>query len=119
MQLVRFGARDYDASVGRWTSKDPARFAGGMNFYVYAGNDPVNFFDQDGREPITLTAIAASIALNALSGAVWDIAEQMAVDQRSFSCLDWGQVAQSALRDGLSGGLGKLRSAGKIDHLKF
>jgi RHS repeat-associated protein len=24
-QLVRFAARDYDASVGRWTAKDPGR----------------------------------------------------------------------------------------------
>jgi RHS repeat-associated protein len=28
--LVRFGARDYDAGVGRWTAKDPIRFEGGM-----------------------------------------------------------------------------------------
>jgi RHS repeat-associated protein len=27
--LVRFGARDYDPSVGRWTAKDPIGFAGG------------------------------------------------------------------------------------------
>ena len=41
--LVRFGARDYDASVGRWTSKDPIRFDGGQaNIYVYVGNDPVD-----------------------------------------------------------------------------
>ena len=26
--LVRFGARDYDASTGRWTNKDPIRFRG-------------------------------------------------------------------------------------------
>lgn len=44
--LVRFGARDYDPAVGRWTNKDPIRFAGGdTNLYAYVGNDPVNFVD--------------------------------------------------------------------------
>ena len=48
--LVRFGARDYDPSVGRWTNKDPIRFAGGTtNLYEYVGNDPVNFTDPSGR----------------------------------------------------------------------
>ncbi len=49
--LVRFGARDYDASVGRWVSKDPIRFAGGMNLYSDVGNDPINEVDVDGRFP--------------------------------------------------------------------
>ena len=53
--FVRFGARDYDASVGRWTSKDPIRFTGGLNLYGYLGNDPVNDVDSfglmDGSEP--------------------------------------------------------------------
>jgi RHS repeat-associated protein len=44
--LVRFGARDYDASVGRWVSKDPIRFEGGsFNLYGYVVNDPVDLFD--------------------------------------------------------------------------
>ncbi len=43
--LVRFGARDYDATTGRWTSKDPALFYGGVNIYTYIGNDPINFID--------------------------------------------------------------------------
>jgi RHS repeat-associated protein len=48
-KLVRFGARDYDADTGRWTSKDPILFAGGdANLMVYAGNDPVNFVDPSG-----------------------------------------------------------------------
>jgi RHS repeat-associated protein len=46
--LVRFGVRDYDASVGRWTVKDPAGFAAGTNAYCYVGNDPIGRSDQGG-----------------------------------------------------------------------
>jgi RHS repeat-associated protein len=48
--LVRFGARDYDATTGRWTSKDPILFKGRqLNVYVYAKNDPMNRIDLRGR----------------------------------------------------------------------
>ena len=48
--LVRFGARDFDPSIGRWTAKDPIDFAGGdVNLYGYVQNDPVNFVDPEGE----------------------------------------------------------------------
>jgi RHS repeat-associated protein len=48
-ELVRFGARDYDASIGRWVSKDPILFGGGQaNLYVYVNNDPINYRDPSG-----------------------------------------------------------------------
>lgn len=48
--LVRFGARDYDAETGRWTTRDPILFGGGQtNLYVYVENDPVNTADPDGQ----------------------------------------------------------------------
>jgi RHS repeat-associated protein len=53
-KLVRFGAREYDARTGRWLSKDEARFGGGENFYEYAGGDPANRIDLDGRKGLLL-----------------------------------------------------------------
>jgi len=51
-KLVRFGARDYDAEVGRWTSKDPILFDGvdGTNLYGYVVNDPMNGLDPEGQQ---------------------------------------------------------------------
>jgi RHS repeat-associated protein len=47
--LVRFGFRDYDADVGRWTAKDPIFFEGGdTDLYGYVLNDPVNLIDPKG-----------------------------------------------------------------------
>jgi len=46
--LVRFGARDYDASIGRWVSKDPIGFEGGINTYSYTAEDPITNLDSRG-----------------------------------------------------------------------
>jgi RHS repeat-associated protein len=49
---VRFGARDYDPAVGRWTTKDPNLFADRIpNLYRYCRNDPVNMVDSRGAVP--------------------------------------------------------------------
>ncbi|MCH8531205.1 MAG: hypothetical protein LAT65_10150 [Saccharospirillum sp.] len=58
--LVRFGARDYDPQVGRWTTKDLIGFGGGLNHYAYAANDPINYIDPDG-EIIIVPLISAGV----------------------------------------------------------
>jgi len=65
--LVRFGARDYDAKVGRWTAKDPIRFDGGdFNLFRHALGDPVNTLDPNGFQAApgddSITARAKSLA---------------------------------------------------------
>jgi RHS repeat-associated protein len=64
--LVRFGARDYDPRVGRWTAKDPILFGGGQaNLYVYVGNDPVNFVDPLGLYNLVKGGVGA---INSIRG---------------------------------------------------
>jgi RHS repeat-associated protein len=49
--LVRFGFRDYDPEVGRWTAKDPIGFAGGdTDLYGYVLSSPTNYIDPYGLE---------------------------------------------------------------------
>ncbi len=62
--VLRFGARDYDAESGRWTTKDPVRFDSlEINLFAYASLDPINFIDLDG-----LNSIRARIAALAARG---------------------------------------------------
>ena len=50
--LVRFGARDYDPSIRRWTSPDPINFrSGSTNLYAYVNNTPLNLVDRSGLGP--------------------------------------------------------------------
>jgi len=52
-KLLRFGARDYNSTIGRWTAKDPIRFKGGdTNLYGYVLNDPVNLVDSLGLDSV-------------------------------------------------------------------
>lgn len=84
--LVRFGARDYDPVVGRWTAKDPTRFRGGdMNLFGYVLGDPINSVDLHGtsggamsvpNNPVAIAAgaaIAAAMAIWALCKGIEDI----------------------------------------------
>ena len=46
--LVLQGHRLYDPATGRWLTRDPIGYAGGINLYGYVGGDPVNRRDPSG-----------------------------------------------------------------------
>jgi len=53
LHLIDFGARFYDPFTCRWSATDPlAHKYFSMSPYNYCGNDPVNFFDPDGRDAL-------------------------------------------------------------------
>lgn len=53
--LVRFGAREYDPGLARFTRRDPILFAGGStNLHGYADGDPLNRTDPTGHSSIPM-----------------------------------------------------------------
>jgi len=71
-KLVRFGARDYDAETGRWTSKDPIGFKGKTtNLYGYVFNNPINFHDATGKIAgvVNPATVGAALAITGIVAA--------------------------------------------------
>lgn len=66
--LIRFGARDYDPQIGRWTIKDPIGLSAGTNVFIYVNNDPVNFIDLDGLFAINVGGAALGFVSGAVGG---------------------------------------------------
>src|SRR5436305_10884532 len=46
--LYYYRARYYDPTIGRFISEDPIRFTAGIDFYTYAGDNPVAYSDPTG-----------------------------------------------------------------------
>ncbi len=42
--------RHYSPELGRWPSRDPIEEYGGVNLYIFVGNDPLSYFDLLGLE---------------------------------------------------------------------
>ncbi|MBL8065428.1 MAG: hypothetical protein JNM34_06165 [Chthonomonadaceae bacterium] len=57
--LELLGHRYYDASIGRFLSRDPIK--DGPNWYLYCLNDPVNQSDPSGNLPILVYLLAVGI----------------------------------------------------------
>jgi RHS repeat-associated protein len=74
--MYHFGARDYDPILREWTQVDPIDQPGDLrqsNWYVYAGNDPVNLLDTTGQSTLGDVAAGTGFGFAALAcGTVTD-----------------------------------------------
>jgi len=50
--LVLMGHRYYSPGTGRFLTRDPKGYGGGINLYGFTGNNPVNESDADGLRPL-------------------------------------------------------------------
>jgi RHS repeat-associated protein len=91
--LVRFGYRDYDPDVGRWTAKDPIFFAGGdTDIYGYVTGNPINRIDPFGLiDPVTSAIIADGIGFGfGVSGANYSQSSNMQRANEQLANVFWG-----------------------------
>ena len=95
--LIRFGSRDYDPDIGRWTTKDPSGPFSDLNLYRYAFNDPLNLVDPTGRVPL----LAAAIVGGAVSGLVEGLREGF-----SNPCASFMDILTAEARGFAAGALG-------------
>jgi RHS repeat-associated protein len=101
--LIYYGYRYYNPQTGRWTSRDPAAEAGGVNLYAFIRNDGINSVD--------LLGLARR--------------SQIAGGGLTYSCncgwIDWGHAnptaANSLWKDITNGGTQS--TSGKGFHLSF
>ena len=98
-KFTKFGARDYDAAIGRWTTSDKARFEGGQtNFYAYVSNDPINRVDPSGLSSgwtetrLVLASAATLYAYGEVIGAIFDFMN----DRNVASLAKIGQIMLAA-----------------------
>ena len=108
------GARYYDSDIGRWTSVDPlAEKYPGFSPYAYALDNPLKYFDLDGRAPSGGFEMRAMWAMKAnMNSRQWDafINSQIEFSQKygpyiigipslSIGAIYGGPILYSALLD--------------------
>jgi RHS repeat-associated protein len=93
-------ARYYDPFSGRFVSEDPARFPGGINFYTFVENSPVNLIDPFGFCPWQVHS-------RPLKGAAGGAAHSIGIDHYYFYNVQTGQSIGLGPAGGMSGGTTK------------
>jgi len=81
--LLYMRARYYDPDLGRFLTKDPIGFEGGVNLYAYAADNPVVLIDP------------AGLCLAKLSGILWSVLESV-VPMDEFTGVGYGAMTKIA-----------------------
>lgn len=105
--------RYYDPETGRYITRDPIGFEGGLNHFAYAEVDPINLTDPTGE-----VAPLVAYGLRCLGGVALDIVVQYAKNGGNWNCVDLGDAVLSGVASiGIGGRIGYMVSVAQIPKL--
>ena len=79
--LILCTHRYYDPNTGRFLTRDPIGYAGGIDLYGYTGNDPVNGLDPSGLQKYKVTDHNGSY--------IMDVPDSQSIDRNIIEALAW------------------------------
>ncbi len=97
-------ARYYSPNAGRFMNQDPIGQIGGVNIYKYSLNNPVNFIDPKGENPLAI--IGGAIVGGAIVGAVVNSAVYLSDVIKGNEKFNWQKLGDQALGGAIGGALG-------------
>ncbi len=75
LQLINYGHRFYDPSLGRWHTQDPIGFADGYNLYQYLHNNPYRYFDPNGQFAFAIPLVTFFFGAAEVSAVIITVAQ--------------------------------------------
>jgi len=105
LDLYDYGARHYDAAIGRFTTVDPlAEEEPGISPYAYCGGNPVNRVDQDGRIWTNIVGAVVGAATDYACQVTANVIINKGFSKECFTNVDGKSIALSAAAGFISSG---------------